>query len=752
MSIGYGIMDLNFIQMWLGDTLAKQHLIIMSSRLPVSVSKKNGILQFHQSTGGLATGVSFVSKSRNSVWIGWPGIASEELTNKDKQTIIKVLKTHGCAPVFLTQKQIDLYYSGYCNATLWPLFHYFTDRAIHDSSYWNEYKVVNELFFKAVSGISQNNMQVWVHDYQLMLVPSMLRSKYQHAEIGFFLHTPFPSFEIFRLIPEREELLRGLLGADLVGFHTYDYVRHFLSSVHRILGHESTLGGITIGDRRLQTDAFPIGIDYKRFAKSSRLRAVKKQINSFALHKGKTKVILAVDRADYSKGIPARLDAFELFLRKYPKYLEKVVLVLLAAPSRENVEAYQELRQEIEQKVSRINGEFSSVDWSPITYFHKSFPLEEVVALYTMADVMLVTPLRDGMNLVAKEYVATKHKQAGVLVLSEMAGVATELPEALQVNPNNTEMVAEAIEKALIMPIDEQKDRMIAMQKRISEYTIGRWAEDFLTQLSASKHKKLGSSKQLDVSSHRSLVNNYEKADKRLILLDYDGTLKEFVSSPSAILAQPSAKLKRILRKLTKDPRNHVVVISGRPKSTLSYFFEDIGLDLVAEHGGWILDAGTWIKSSLAAKKWKKPIVEFLSDYTTRTPGSELEEKDFSVAWHYRRVSPDLAFVRTEEIKMELKGLLSKDDIGIFEGNKLLEIKPIRMHKGAIAGELISKDKWDFIMAIGDDYTDEDMFAVMPERSFSIHVGSGESKARFQLPDVSSVVKLIEELAKIKDK
>lgn len=727
--------------------LSKNKLIIVSTRLPVSVKKHNGTLSYKASSGGLATGVSYVSKSRDSIWVGWPGIASDELTAQDKRAITKELKRQNCHPVFLSQNQINLYYSGYCNATLWPLFHYFTNKTRHNINFWQSYIEVNKLFAKETAQFINNNSQTWVHDYQLMLLPELLRSKHKKAEIGFFLHTPFPSFEIFRLLPEREQLLRGLLGANLVGFHTYDYVRHFLSSVRRTLGYESHLGALQVEGTIVQTDAFPIGIDYKKFAKSSRKRAVKKVVKSIALSQDKTKVILAVDRADYSKGIPARLDAYECFLSQNPRYHGKVVLVLLAVPSRSDIDSYQELRETIEQKVSRINGAYSSVDWSPITYLHKSLPFDELTALYAMADVMLVTPLRDGMNLVAKEYIATKHKQIGVLVLSEMAGVASELPEALQVNPNNTEAVADSIAKALEMPPDEQRQRMRTMQKRISEYTIGRWAEDFLSQLATAKTGN-SSVNSLSRADRSNLQKDYRTASSRLILLDYDGTLKEFVSSPSAAMARPSRRVKIALKKLSKDKINKIVIISGRPKNVLQSFFEDINLGLIAEHGGWMLDAGGWVKSSLSAKKWKKPIRHLIEAYTSRTPGSLIEEKDFSIVWHYRQVAPDLAYVRTQALRMELMNALSDSEIDVFEGQKILEVKPRRMHKGAIVTDMISEHQWDFIMAIGDDYTDEDIFAALPKRSYSIHVGSGETKAHYTLKSVSDVVKLIEDLSK----
>lgn len=723
-------------------------LLIVSTRLPVSVYKKDGKLQFSPSSGGLATGLSTVSKSHKNIWIGWPGISSEELSKKDKQTITRELKKYRCHPVFLSQDEVDNYYSGYCNATLWPLFHYFAGKAEYDSAFWAAYVKVNNLFHKEIKRFMGNNPQVWVHDYQLMLLPELIRSRQPDASIGFFLHTPFPSFEIFRLLPEREAILRGVLGADLIGFHTYDYVRHFLSSAVRALGYENHLGTIKIGDRFVHTDAFPIGIDYRKFARSQKSNRVKKLVKSFDIFEKRNRIILTVDRADYSKGIPARLDAYELFLEQNPDYHGNVIMVFLAVPSRGEVQAYQELREEIEQKVSRINGRFSTVDWSPISYRYQSLPFDELTALYAMADVMLVTPLRDGMNLVAKEYVATHHKKEGVLILSEMAGVASELTEALQVNPNNSQMVADALVTALEMPRSEQKQRMKAMQDRISSYDISRWANDFIHELKKTKKREEHSSKNLGDREMSRLLRDYHNAERRLILLDYDGTLKGFVASPDKALARPSLKVRRLIRRMTSDEKNKVIIISGRPKSALETFFEDNGLGLVAEHGGWIFDAGRWVKSSLTAKKWKKDIRPIIQQFTSRTPGAIYEEKDFSLVWHYRQVLPDLAYVRKEELKMELRALFARIDSGIdvFEGQKMLEVKPRNMHKGAIVTELTTQESWDFILCIGDDYTDEDMFRALPERAYTIHVGNSETDARYIIDGVSDVVELLGKL------
>lgn len=724
----------------------KDKLVIVSTRLPVSISKNEGEIIITPSTGGLATGMSAVSSSRDSIWIGWPGIASDELTSQDKKIITQKLKKLKCHPVFLTQEQLDNYYSGYCNATLWPLFHYFLNKAIFKLDYWHAYEAVNAQFAKEVRKFITPDSQIWVHDYQLMLLPHLLRIKFKDANIGFFLHTPFPSYEVFRLVPEREELLVGLLGADLIGFHTYDYARHFLSSVQRSLGLESTLGTIQLHDRAAHADAFPIGIDYKKFAKSPRKRGVKKLLKSFNLLNEKTKVILSVDRSDYSKGIPARLDAFEKFLQDYPEYHQKVVMVVLAVPSRGDVEEYIQLRAEIEQKVSHINGMFSTANWSPIKYRHQSLPFEELSALYALADIMLVTPHRDGMNLVAKEYVATHHKDKGVLILSEMAGAASELTEALQVNPYDTNGVAKTLKQALEMPVKEQKERMQTMQRRIKDYDISRWAEDFTSRLHQLKDKKT-LLKTLDQKERRHLKADYDSAKRRLILLDYDGTLREFVSTPDESAAKPSKQLKTLLKKLTKDPKNNVVIVSGRHKKTLESFFKGMGLDLVAEHGAWIFETGKWIKSGLTSSKWKKLAKPIIDDYHSRTPGSVVETKDFSYVWHYRNVSPDLAYVRSQELMADLQKVLIDSDADVFEGNKIIEVKPRSMHKGAQVTEILNRKHWDFLMAIGDDYTDEDMFNALPHRAYTFNVGNANSTAaRFQLLKVKDVISLLEDI------
>lgn len=337
-----------------------------------------------------------------------------------------------------------------------------------------------------------------------------------------------------------------------------------------------------------------------------------------------------------------------------------------------------------------------------------------------------------------------------MLLLSEMAGVATEVPEAILVNPNSAHQVAEAIKTSLTMPMHEQRARMRKMQARISEYTIDKWARDFLSELKGAAQKEKVQPKLLDEKRREKMMQEYCSSERRLILLDYDGTLKSFVKSPDPLLARPTAKVKRTLKKLASDPKNKVVIVSGRPKTTLELFFKDVGLGLIAEHGGWVFETGQWVKSSVASKRWKKVVLPTLQQFVSRTPGAALEEKDFSLVWHYRQVTPDLAYVRNKELKTQLRTLLP-DEVDVYEGQKILEIKPKNMHKGALVTEILTSEKWDFIMVVGDDYTDEDMFAVMPERAYSIHVGTTPTGARFQVGGVPDVLEIVKQLGECDD-
>ncbi len=728
--------------------MTKLQFLIVSNRLPVSVAKVDGKLTYTPSSGGLATAMSSVSVSGGQLWIGWPGIASDDLTSTEKASITRKLRSYGCYPVFMTKLQVGLFYEGYCNDTIWPLFHYFQSLAVHDNSYWSAYRQANQLFTRAVARHAEPEATIWIHDYQLMLLPSLLRSTLPKSSIGFFLHIPFPSYEIFRLLPERKEILQGLLGADLVGFHIYDYARHFMSSVLRTLGHEHHHGTIPLKDRSVVVDSFPIGIDYKKFTAALDDPVVHAEMKVLADSYRGQKIIVSVDRLDYSKGIMNRLEAFEQFLKTYVKYHKKVALMVIAVPSRVEVEAYKDLRDSIEQTVSRINGMYGSVDWTPISYQFKNLPFCQVVALYAQADVALVTPLRDGMNLVAKEYVASKQHRTGVLILSEMAGAIDELPESLSINPNDTASIVRSIRRALVMPKAEQRSRLQSMQRRISRYTVSRWAKDFTEQLQYAKDLKNEQFRSgLADRDQTMLIKDFSTAKKRLLMLDYDGVLHGFVPSHNPAKAAPDPHLLRLISKLAALPNTEVCIVSGRTRQALESWFgsyKNMPVTLAAEHGSWIRQHGEWAQEDVSLQEYKAALLPLLERYAERTPGARVEEKTFALVWHYRSVSPELAYARNAGLKHDLNAVVGTNSgIGVFSGNKIIEIKPRGITKGMVADELLASTDADFVLAIGDDYTDEDMFKALPDSAYTIKVGSGETHARFHLPSVDSVLRLL---------
>ncbi|MFQ6036583.1 MAG: bifunctional alpha,alpha-trehalose-phosphate synthase (UDP-forming)/trehalose-phosphatase, partial [Sedimentisphaerales bacterium] len=596
--------------------------------------------------------------------------------------------------------------------------------------------------------IARSGDYVWFHDYQLMLLPKLLREKLSGLEIGFFLHIPWPSFELFRLLPWREEILEGLLGADLIGFHTYDYVRHFLSSVCRIVGLDHTLGKVAVGNRMVKVDAFPMGINYEQYSHATKDPGVRKEVNKIRQNVGDRKIIISIDRLDYTKGIIQRLEAFDLFLSENPEYKDKVTLIMVAVPSRTDVQDYKILRSDLEHLVGRVNGEHGTIGYMPVWYLYRFMPFTKLIALYSIADVALVTPLRDGMNLIAKEFIATKTDGRGVLIISEMTGAASELGEALIVNANNKRAIVAAIKEALQMPTDEQIERNRRMQERLQRYDVIRWSNDFLNALSdVKKTQQELSVRKLSEAACQKLISDYTKSNKRLFLLDYDGTLVGFRGRPEK--AGPDPEIMRLLESLSNNPKNNVVIISGRPKAVLMKWLGNLNMALVAEHGAWIKEKSKdWQCIESLSSDWKDAIRPILELYSDRTPGSLVEEKDFSLVWHYRRADPELASVRVQELRDALLNLTANLNVGVFEGSKILEIKNIGINKGRAAEFWLANYDWDFIMAAGDDYTDEEMFTVLPQTAYSIKVGVPPvaGKARFNVDTIYEIRLLLEEL------
>ncbi len=707
-------------------------LLIISNRLPITLVRKQEGFHIEPSTGGLATGLGSIYQSRDSMWIGWCGLASERLRGQEEE-IQKKLEAERCHGIFLSQYDMENFYYGFSNKTIWPLFHYFPLYTIYSEHFWEAYARVNRIFCDEVLKVAREDDIIWIHDYQLMLLPSMIRERMPGATIGFFLHIPFASSEVFRLLPWRNAILEGLLGADLIGFHTYDYVRHFAESVRRLVGREHDFGYITVDDRTVRVDAFPMGIDYKRYSTAIDLTGVKAHVKRIRHKVGNRRIILSIDRLDYTKGIPERLEIFDLFMEKNPEFREEVTLILVAVPSRTGVEHYRMIKRRVDELVGRINGKYGSIGWMPVWYLYRSVAFEKLLALYTVADVALVTPLRDGMNLIAKEFVASKRDGRGVLILSEMAGAAKEMGEAVIVNPNNREEIVAAIKRAFAMPKEEQVERNREMQKRLARYSIGGWVGDFMDQLENVKRLQgeRGVTKLTSEIRDR-LLGDYAGGKKRLILLDYDGTLVPFKDWPRK--ARPDQDVIPLLRELTEVPGNEVVIVSGRDRETLEQWLGALDLGLIAEHGVWAKEKGMqWEMVEMLKNDWKNQIRPLFELYVDRTPGSFVEEKGYSLSWHYRRADPGLASVRARELRDDLSNLTDNLSVGVLEGSKVIEVKNIGVDKGRAVQRWLGKGDWDFILAIGDDWTDEDMFGVLPESAYSIRIGLSTTRAKYNL-------------------
>jgi trehalose 6-phosphate synthase/phosphatase len=727
--------------------------IIVSNRLPLQISIEDDHLNVTASVGGLATGMKSVHAEGNGIWVGWSGITDEDLDKNLKTKVNAKIEQAKCKAVGLTESDIEDYYLGFSNRTLWPLFHYFLEFTEFETEHWEAYKRVNQKFADVVLDTIEDGDTVWVHDYQLLLLPKLIKDKRPDVTIGFFLHIPFPSYEIFRTFPWREEVLTGMLGSDLIGFHTYDYERHFLSSVKRILRLDVNFNEISYYDRIVKVDSFPMGIDYTKFHEAAlehnnpntEKSDLQKRLDSHLNEGEDQKFILSIDRLDYTKGIPNRLKAFEYFLNKHPEYKEKVRLVMLAVPSRSGVPQYQRLKRETDELVGRINGEFSTVSWTPIWYFFRSLPFENLIDLYTSSDIALITPVRDGMNLVAKEYVATRTNEDGVLILSEMAGAAKEMNEAILINPNSFEDFASAILRALTMPLDEQQSRMKILQKRLKRYDVEKWAAEFLQSLDATNQmQEVVVSKKLTANDEKTIVEQFNSAKKRLVLLDYDGTLVGFKDNPQD--AKPDAELFKLLDIFENQKKTDLNLISGRDKDTFVKWFADKPYDLITDHGVWRRENKKWTALEIVKTDWMANIKPILETFVDRTPGTFIETKDYSLAWHYRTADPELAQIRTIELNTVLTSMVANNELSVLKGNKVIEIKSSNVNKGRAANQLFMKEDYDFILIMGDDWTDEYMFETAPEDAFTIKVGYTKTKAKYQIKDSQYVRHLLKKL------
>lgn len=729
--------------------------IIVSNRLPAKIEKQQNQWIFSPTSGGLATGLKSVHENGKSLWIGWPGISSNEIDDKEYETLSKGLLEKKFKPISLSNEEIDDFYLGLSNKCIWPLFHYFKQHFQFDEQQWDAYVKVNQKFANAILEEIEEGDQVWVHDYQLLLVPEMIKSIRKDVTIGFFLHIPFPSFEIFRIFPKREELLKGMLGSDLIGFHTYDYERHFLSSVRRILHLNVNFNLIQKGDREIVVNTFPMGIDYEKFEKTA-YDHTKSEKESFSplrieLEKHKElnqgKIILSIDRLDYTKGVINRVKSFELFLTQYPEYKEKVRMLMVLVPSRANVSHYKELKRETDEIIGRVNGNFATVNWTPIWYYYRSFDFDDLINLYRLSDVAMVTPLRDGMNLVAKEYLATRIQNDGVLILSELAGASKELHQSLIVNPFDITALSNTIHEALNMPLSEQVERNTELRERVKRYNITFWSETFLKELDRiSKRIPIHKTKRITPNTISKFEVQYAQANKRLFLLDYDGTLVPFHKNHKKAL--PSPTVINLLKELNQDPKNKVIIISGRPPEFLDQIFKDLNLTMIAEHGHFEKEPQKeWIEKNASSSSWMNHIYPILQQFTDNTPGTFIEQKRNSLVWHFRKTDPELGVIKSEELKTVLSSMLS-NDISLMDGDKIIEVTTSTTNKGIASYDHYAKEPYDFVLVAGDDVTDENMFTQLPDEVISIKVGNKKSVAKHSVVAPQELINLLNHFKK----
>lgn len=732
-------------------------LYIISNRLPVTFKEENEKYILHRSSGGLVSGISAYLDSMNTSsldksnfnWVGWPGISFPE---KRQDEVKEILKEDRLIPVFINEKIMDKFYYGFCNKTIWPLFHYFPAYTVYDNEMWENYKSVNQKFCDIVCELLEPNDTVWIQDYHLMLLPSLIRKRVKNIKIGFFLHIPFPHFELFRLLPSvwREEILKGILGADLVGFHTNDYSRYFLGSVLRLLGFDNNLGEIQLNDRLVKVETFQMGIDFDKFENLTRSEKTIKECKLFRQNFPNQKLILSIDRLDYSKGIINRLRGYKLFLKNNPEWHGKVTMLAVTVPSRIGVEKYNQMKREIDETIGKINGTYGKLHWTPIIYQYRSFDEEQLSALYKVSDIALITPLRDGMNLISKEYMASRTDNTGVLILSEMAGASKEMIEAVTINPNHIENIAEAILTALQMKKDEQIERNTIIRKRLKINSVINWANNFLLSLYHIKGKQLTFEKKyLDDTIKQTLINDYQKAKRKIIFLDYDGTLVSFVDNPEN--ANPDKELINLLTELTEDSSVHLVIISGRDHLTLDKWFWDIKASLVAEHGVWIKKRfKKWKISKKMNDSWKEQIKPYLKAYTEILAGSFFEEKSHSLVYHFRKSDKLHSEIIANEITADLKDITARMNLHVLRGNNIVEIRNIDVDKGTSVKEFSPEINYDFILSIGDDWTDEDMFKALPHNAYTIKVGMVKSYSRYNLLNISETRALLKELINAK--
>lgn len=726
--------------------MARARLIVASARLPVTLVHRHDRWDAAPSAGGLVTALKAVAERRPFTWIGWPGTHVPE---DDREQVSRVLAQHRAVPVYISKADIDGFYLGFSNRVLWPLLHNLTERSYFDLSGYNAYRKVNEMFADAIMREARDGDVIWVHDYQLCLVPELLRRKGTRCPIGFFLHIPFPSAETYRTLPPREDILRGMLGADFIGFHAYEYVSHFRHACLRLLGHESELEVVRMPSRNVRLGALPIGIDPVELRELCASRDARQEYASLQSTYAGKRIIAGVDRLDYTKGIPEKLRAFEDVLRSHPRWRERAVLIQIAAPSRTGVVEYQRLKREVDELVGRINGKYGTPSSTPVVYVNQSVPRSRLMGLYQAADVALVTPVRDGMNLVALEYVAARGDRGGTLILSEFAGAAHCLPGARLVNPFDTQQVSAAIVAGL--EDDRAGDSFDHMLGFVNENTSMTWANRFLDRLEETATEVRPRAELFDVRGPRT-GPLLRRAERPLVILDYDGTLRSYVVDPREAL--PDSRILQVLERLSRVAL--VYVISGRSQQTLEAWLGQLPIGLVCEHGLAIKPpGGRWEPpAKVSGAALRRSVEPVFADFVRRTPGSSIEYKAAAIAWHYRAVDPEFATFQAAELLSVLEDTLRRKPYAVLQGSRVIEVRHQKVTKGQALAQILKRhSRSDLLLCAGDDRTDEEMMDAIPgrwrSRSISCWVGSRNVHASHWVESNVALLENLERLAEL---
>ncbi len=713
-------------------------LINVSNRLPVTL----GTDKITKSSGGLVAALEGLSADEyEAKWIGWPGGAVEP----DRQPKIEktLLDEHGCIPVFLTKEEADAHYEGFSNSSVWPLLHYMPNYLRYEPAWWDEYHRVNQRFANKVLATAQDGDLVWVHDYQLLLVPAMLKAARPDLRVGFFLHTPFPAYDIFRCHPRRRELVAGMLGADLLGFHTFGYLRHFRSSAANLLAVETEITRVRTADgHRALLGVYPIGINAPKFDQTLDGPDHRARQEKFRHTFEGKQIVLSVERMDYTKGILHRLEAVDCYLAGLADR-DKVKFIFVSVPSREGVEEYQELRADVEARIGRLNGKYATLHNSPVHFIHGSVEFADLCALYSIADAGLVTPLIDGMNLVAKEFLACQRDHAAPLILSEFAGAAEELFGALIVNPYDAAAVGASIAQALAMPPEEKQSRTAPMHARVMEHDAGRWAKGFIDDLAALGEKPGHESSPDDLPGVSQAAPRLAEALRSgapvAMFLDYDGTLRDLVYDPAT--ARPDESLRALLDALAARSRLDVTIISGRTPDDLDAFLGSYPFRLVAEHGASVRPpGGSWEpQDEQVDYGWKALVLPILRLYEDGTPGSTVEEKRTSLVWHYRRVDAEYGAWKANQLAETLGAVTANAHVQVRHGKKIVEVVSMRNSKGLAASGILAKFAGDqrpaLVLCAGDDATDESLFTPGSDDLLTVKVGEGPTTAAYRAAD-----------------